>query len=48
VQPDAYREYVRRLVDDAPPLTEAQRARLAQLLRPVPARTPAPASREAA
>lgn len=30
----ALREHIRRLVDSAPPLTEAQRARLAALLRP--------------
>ncbi len=29
-----YAEYVRRLVDEAPPLTDAQRDRLATLLRP--------------
>lgn len=30
-------EYIRRLVDGAPPLSEHQRARLAALLRPVEA-----------
>lgn len=32
---DEYAEYVRRIVDQAPPLTEATRARLATILRPV-------------
>jgi hypothetical protein len=49
MQPDdAYREYVRKLVDEAPPLTEAQRSRLSQLLRPAAARPALPAPREAA
>ncbi|MEU8608770.1 hypothetical protein AB0C29_12300 [Actinoplanes sp. NPDC048791] len=48
MQPDAYREHIRRVVDEAPPLSEAQRAKLAQLLRPTPSRPPAPVSQEAA
>ncbi|MBQ1060045.1 hypothetical protein [Micromonospora sp. C41] len=40
-------EYVRRLVDAAPPLSEAQRSRLATILRPA-ARKPAPAQRREA
>lgn len=31
---EATREHIRRLVDAAPPLTDAQKARLAALLRP--------------
>lgn len=30
-------EYIKKTVDDAPPLTDEQRSRLASLLRPVPA-----------
>lgn len=36
-------DYVRRLVDTMPPLTEQQRERLALLLRPDPRRRPADA-----
>lgn len=34
MQPDAYADYVRRVVDQAPPLSEATRSRLATILRP--------------
>jgi hypothetical protein len=37
-----YAEYVRKVVDQAPPLTEATRARLATILRPVVIETAAP------
>lgn len=40
-------EHVRRLVDAAPPLSEAQRSRLATILRPVASR-PAPVPRREA
>lgn len=29
-------DYIRKMVDSAPPLTDQQRARLAALLRPIP------------
>ncbi len=32
---DDHREYIKRIVDAAPPLTAEQRARLRELLRPV-------------
>lgn len=37
-------EYIRRLVDAAPPLSEAQRSRLATVLKPATTR-PAPTTR---
>ncbi|SCL25430.1 hypothetical protein [Micromonospora inyonensis] len=44
-------DYIRRLVDAAPPLSEGQRSRLATILRPVadrpaPRQRTAPAARE--
>jgi hypothetical protein len=48
MQPDELAEYVRRAVDQAPPLTETQRARLAQLLRPVASRDGQAPQREVA
>ncbi|GAA3785534.1 hypothetical protein [Micromonospora maritima] len=49
MQPEhPHAEYIRRLVDQAPPLSEAQRSRLATILRPVATKAvPAP-RREAA
>jgi len=32
---DDHREYIKKIVDSAPPLTPEQRARLRELLRPV-------------
>lgn len=47
-EPYEHAEYVRKLVDQAPPLTEAQRAQLAVLLRPAPLPTVEVDQREAA
>lgn len=38
---DAYAEYIRTVVDQAPPLSEATRSRLATILRQAIAATPA-------
>lgn len=45
---DELDERIRRLADDAPPLTAEQRARLAPLLRPRQSAEPPVAEREAA
>jgi hypothetical protein len=44
---DDVREHIRRLVDEAPPLTEHQRSRLAVLLRPGTQPVPAAEKRAA-
>jgi len=43
VSPDELAAHARALVDQAPPLTAAQREKLAQLFRPRTAPLPAPA-----
>lgn len=40
--PETYREYVERIVDAFPPLTDEQRDRLAALLTPAPDRPAGP------
>ncbi|WP_343709362.1 hypothetical protein [Mycobacterium sp.] len=37
---DDYRDYIKKIVDAAPPLTPEQRARLRELLRPVTVQPP--------
>ena len=47
--PEQVRAHIKKLVDDAPPLSESQRARLAMLLRPAQAeRTRTPVTAQAA
>lgn len=49
MQPEhPHAEHIRRLVDDAPPLSETQRSRLATILRPVSTKATAAPRREAA
>jgi hypothetical protein len=45
---DRIRAHVEKVVADAPPLTDEQRARIASLLRPRPAAPPLAATAEAA
>ena len=40
VPSDDHREYIKKIVDAAPPLTPEQRARLRELLRPVAVQPP--------
>lgn len=49
MQPEyPHADYIRRLVDAAPALSEAQRSRLATILRPVASGQPTAERREAA
>jgi hypothetical protein len=45
MSPEEMAEYVKRIVDAAPPLTEAQRARIGRIIRSAQEDLPLPGSR---